>query len=117
MTEEKSAEPEQEYIPPREDEEDYTVTFTQTPLGLELYSNEDGFNCIVGRCVATFASQNVTPGSQIIQVDDKFLANLKFEEIRDAVKKAARNPPIDVTFRVCVCPNFIPYSIPHRIYL
>ena len=90
----------QEYCPPRSDETDYYVTFTESVLGLELYSDEDGFNCIVGRCVSTIARQKVTPGSQIVQVNDRWLANYRFEEIRDAVKQAARQPPLAVTFRV-----------------
>ena len=36
---------ENEYAPPRADEIDYFVTFTESVLGLELYSDEDGFNC------------------------------------------------------------------------
>ena len=91
----------QEYTPPRQDEQDYYVTFTESVLGLELYSDEDGFNCIVGRCVSTITRQKVTPGSQIVQVNDRWLANYRFEEIRDAVKQAARQPPLAVTFRVC----------------
>jgi len=90
----------QEYTPPRQDETDYYVTFTESVLGLELYSDEDGFNCIVGRCVSTIARQKVTPGSQIVQVNDRWLANYRFEEIRDAVKQAARQPPLAVTFRI-----------------
>eukprot|EP01083_Nonionella_stella_P010734 30545_1 len=89
-----------EYAPPRQDETDYYVTFTESVLGLELYSDEDGFNCIVGRCVSTIARQKVTPGSQIVQVNDRWLANYRFEEIRDAVKQAARQPPLAVTFRI-----------------
>ena len=46
-----------ESTPPRQDEQDYYVTFTESVLGLELYSDEDGFNCIVGRCVSTIARQ------------------------------------------------------------
>eukprot|EP01084_Bolivina_argentea_P270707 460377_1 len=90
----------QEYTPPRQDETDYYVTFTESVLGLELYSDEDGFNCIVGRCVSTIARQKVTPGSQIVQVNERWLANYRFEEIRDAVKQAARQPPLAVTFRI-----------------
>merc|ERR1712154_275215 len=82
------------------DETDYLVTFTESVLGLELYSDEDGFNCIVGRCVSTIARSKVTPGSQIVQVNDRWLANYRFEEIRDAVKQAARQPPLAVTFRI-----------------
>merc|ERR1719361_2207580 len=89
-----------EKAPPRGDEVDYHVTFTESVLGLELYSDEDGFNCIVGRCVSTIARQKVTPGSQIVQVNDRWLANYRFEEIRDAVKQAARQPPLAVTFRI-----------------
>ena len=89
-----------EYTPPRPDEIDYYVKFTESVLGLELYSDEDGFNCIVGRCVSTIAKQKVTPGSQIVQVNDRWLANYRFEEIRDAVKQAARKPPLAVTFRI-----------------
>jgi len=89
-----------EKAPPRPDELDYHVTFTESVLGLELYSDEDGFNCIVGRCVSTIARQKVTPGSQIVQVNDRWLANYRFEEIRDAVKQAARQPPLAVTFRI-----------------
>lgn len=91
---------ENEYAPPRPDEVDYFVTFTESVLGLELYSDEDGFNCIVGRCVSSIARQKVTPGSQIVQVNDRWLANYRFEEIRDAVKQAARSPPLAVTFRI-----------------
>eukprot|EP01083_Nonionella_stella_P272642 924679_1 len=91
---------EHQYTPPRQDETDYFVTFTESILGLELYSDEDGFNCIVGRCVSTIARQKVTPGSQIVQVNDRWLANYRFEEIRDAVKQAARQPPLAVTFRI-----------------
>jgi len=90
----------QEYAPPRPDEADYYVTFTESVLGLELYSDEDGFNCIVGRCVSTIARNKVTPGSQIVQVNERWLANYRFEEIRDAVKQAARQPPLAVTFRI-----------------
>ena len=96
----------QEMNPPRSDEVDYHVTFTESVLGLELYSDEDGFNCIVGRCVSTIARQKVTPGSQIVQVNDRWLANYRFEEIRDAVKQAARQPPLAVTFRVCTLREF-----------
>jgi len=90
----------QGYTAPRNDETDYFVTFTESVLGLELYSDEDGFNCIVGRCVSTIARNKVTPGSQIVQVNDRWLANYRFEEIRDAVKQAARQPPLAVTFRI-----------------
>lgn len=95
-----SGDMQQEYTPPRQDETDYYVTFTESVLGLELYSDEDGFNCIVGRCVSTIARSKVTPGSQIVQVNDRWLANYRFEEIRDAVKQAARQPPLAVTFRI-----------------
>jgi len=90
----------QEYTAPRPDEIDYYVTFSESVLGLELYSDEDGFNCIVGRCVSSVARDKVTPGSQIVQVNDRWLANYRFEEIRDAVKQAARQPPLNVTFRI-----------------
>ena len=88
------------YQPPRDDEIDYHVKFTESVLGLELYSDEDGYNCIVGRCVSNIARANVTPGSQIVQVNDRWLANFRFEEIRDAVKQAAKSPPLNVNFRV-----------------
>jgi len=35
-----------------------------------------------------------------VQVNDRWLANYRFEEIRDAVKQAARQPPLAVTFRI-----------------
>ncbi|ETO29953.1 hypothetical protein RFI_07165, partial [Reticulomyxa filosa] len=81
-------------------EMDYTVVFPENVLGLELYSDESGLNCVVGRCVSQIARQNVRPGSAIIQVNGQWVAGRQFEEIRDAVKQAAKDPPLEVKFRI-----------------
>ena len=88
------------YQPPQDDEFDYLVKYEEAVLALELYSDENGSSCIVGRCLSNFARANVTPGSTIVQVDDRWVANERFEEIQDAVQQAAKTPPTNVHFRV-----------------
>eukprot|EP01084_Bolivina_argentea_P005911 11172_1 len=85
---------------PKQDETDYRVKFTESVLGLELFSDEYGFNCFAGRCVSTITQQNVIPGSQIVQVNDRWLGNYRFQEILDAIQYASISPPFAVTFRI-----------------
>ena len=96
----------QKYTPPSQNEQEYYVVFAANVLGLELYADENGFNCIVGRCVSTIARQKVIPGSRIVKVNDRWMANYHFEEIHDAVKQAVRYPPVTITFRVCLSCSF-----------
>eukprot|EP01084_Bolivina_argentea_P128599 227288_1 len=76
----------------------YSVTFTESVLGLELFSDEDGLNCIVGRTVSTIAKQKVIPESEIVGVNDQWLACFSFADIRDTIKRATREPPLTVIF-------------------
>eukprot|EP01084_Bolivina_argentea_P303132 523295_1 len=58
-----------------------------------------GCTCIVQKCVSDFTRVHVVPGSQIVQVNDKwFFADDKFEEILNIMKQAAEKPSL-VVFR------------------
>merc|ERR1712130_1063386 len=82
------------------DEFDYDVTFTTSVLGLELYPGKDGKNCIVGKCLSKTSKKFVDPSSIIIAVNDMWVQNMSYDMVRDAIKQAAKYPPLKIQFRV-----------------
>merc|ERR1712228_398984 len=82
------------------DEFDYDVTFTTSVLGLELYPDRDGKNCIVGKCLSKTSKKFVDPSSIIIAVNDMWVQNMSYDMVRDAIKQAAKYPPLKIQFRV-----------------
>mmetsp|Transcript_44418 Transcript_44418/g.54401 ORF Transcript_44418/g.54401 Transcript_44418/m.54401 type:complete len:562 (-) Transcript_44418:53-1738(-) len=85
---------------PSADEFDYDVTFTSSVLGLELYPDKDGNNCVVGRCLSKTSKKHVDPGSIITKVNDVPVAGLSYDMVRDAVKTASKYPPLTLKFRI-----------------
>ena len=49
--EEEMMDNEEDHKSAKPDEFDYDVTFTTSVLGLELYPDREGKNCIVGKCL------------------------------------------------------------------
>ena len=82
------------------DEFDYDVTFTTSVLGLELYPDRDGKNCIVGKCLSRTSKKFVDPSSIIVAVNDMWVAGMSYDMVRDAIKQAAKYPPLKIQFRV-----------------
>jgi len=82
------------------DEFDYDVTFTTSVLGLELYPDRDGKNCIVGKCLSKTSKKFVDPSSVIVAVNDMWVAGMSYDMVRDSIKQAARVPPLKIQFRV-----------------
>jgi len=82
------------------DEFDYDVTFTTSVLGLELYPDRDGKNCIVGKCLSKTSKKFVDPSSMIVAVNDMWVAGMSYDMVRDAIKQAAKYPPLKIQFRV-----------------
>merc|ERR1719385_451004 len=74
------------------DEFDYDVTFTTSVLGLELYPDRDGKNCIVGKCLSKTSKKFVDPSSVIVAVNDVWVAGLSYDMVRDSIKQAAKCP-------------------------
>jgi hypothetical protein len=101
-----SVRPSTAYTPPRDDEIDYIVVFPGPTLGLELFSDEHGFGCVVGRCVSPVSIQSVARSSHIVEVNDLWLGGQEFNVIRDAVKQAAMKPPLKIKFRIQI--EYIP---------
>ena len=93
------------FIEEDEGELDYCVTFESSPLGLELSSNEDGYGCIIDNCNNIFVKDKVIIGSKIIKINERWMIDKRFEEIRDTVISAARQPPVNITFRVRMIKN------------
>jgi len=81
------------------DEYDYSVTFTESTLGLELCPDKEGKNCIVGHCFSEIAKKCVDIGSLIIQINDMWVTGLSYDMIRDNIKQKAKKPPLTLTFR------------------
>eukprot|EP01083_Nonionella_stella_P022201 61413_1 len=82
------------------DEFDYDVTFTTSVLGLELYPDKEGKNCIVGKCLSKTSKKFVDPSSIIVAVNDVWVAGMSYDMVRDAIKQAAKYPPLKIQFRV-----------------
>merc|ERR1719495_1681051 len=85
---------------PAADEFDYDVTFTSTHLGLKLYPDRAGKNCIVVGCLSETAKSLVDVGSMILSINGSWMEGLAYTVIRDQLKAAAQNPPLNVTLRV-----------------
>ncbi|ETO29827.1 hypothetical protein RFI_07294, partial [Reticulomyxa filosa] len=85
--------------PVAQDAFDYEVVFTESVLGMELTPDADGNNCLVTRCIGNVAKQKVDPGSLILSINGVLVAGLSYDAVRDAIKAAAKNPPLTVTFR------------------
>lgn len=84
---------------PAQDENDYIVTFKSCVLGLALYPNKNGMDCIVGKCVNKFSKTNVEQSSIIIAVNGEWVAGKQYDAIKNIIKNALKSPPLKIKFR------------------
>jgi len=82
-----------------EDEEEYTVSYSEVPLGFDLHPCPNDTNAVVGKLSTDFAKEKVHTGSMLISVNDLWLHGQSFEFACEKLLSECENLPVTITFR------------------
>lgn len=81
------------------DEFDYTVSFSELPLGFEIHPCPNYINCTVGKMLNPYTKRKLIKGSKIVAVNDMWVHGDSTRRITELVISEARQLPITITFR------------------
>jgi len=82
-----------------EDEEEYTVSYSEVPLGFDLHPCPNDTNAVVGKLSTDFAKEKVHTGSMLISVNDLWLHGQSFEFACEKLLAECETLPVAITFR------------------